>query len=276
MFDAQSKTISSYLDWWSDAGLTEGVADAPCDWLTAPQQAAPIHAVPPQSTQAGGGVAAPPTQARSQSAPVQAGSAAPTAAPTAAPSAAFTLPETLPDSLAEFDAWAADTADLPGAAWSASRVLPTGPANAPLMIIADCPDGDDLESGQLLSGASGRLLDAMFRAIGMERAGLRLASIALTRPPAGRIDAEAVAPLRRMMLHQIALANPQRILVLGQQTNQLLCETIIAPDGHGQRDINHFGGITTAYAVHHPRLLLERPLLKRAAWVTLKRIKDHG
>lgn len=268
MFDAQSKTISSYLDWWSDAGLTEAVADAPCDWLTAPQQAAPIHAMPPQMAQAGGDAAAPQPQIRSQTAAGQAASAL--------PSAAFTLPKTLPDSLPEFDAWAAETADLPGAQWSAKRCMPTGPAGAPLMIIADCPDVDDLETGQLLSGSSGRLLDAMVRAIGMERANLRLASIALTRPPAGRIDAEAVAPLRQMMLHHIALAKPQRILILGQQTNQIVCETIIAPDGHGQQDINHFGGITTAYAVHHPRLLLERPLLKRAAWVTLKRIKDHG
>ena len=268
MFDVQSKTISSYLGWWADAGLTDPVAEEACDWLAAPAPV-PVRVPVRSETVAHDGLATAPVRAE----PARIGGGV---AGVAGNGAAPSLPETLPSTLTEFDAWLADYADLPGAHWSAKRCMPIGPAGAPLMIIADCPDVDDLDTGQLFSGANGRLLDAMLGAIGFDRAALRVASIALTRPPAGRIDSETVVPLRRMMLHHIALAKPQRILVLGQQTNQIVCETIIAPDGHGQQDINHFGGITTAYAVHHPRLLLERPMLKRAAWVTLKRIKDHG
>jgi DNA polymerase len=141
-------------------------------------------------------------------------------------------------------------------------------------VIADVPDADDFAAGHLLAGAAGRLFDAMLAAIGLARRDIRLASIALTRPPAGRIEGADSGYLVDMARHHTAIARPQNILLLGQQSCALLTGEGVSADGVGQRQINHSGANTAASAIHHPRLLLKQPLLKRSAWTALKRLKE--
>lgn len=248
MFGGQIAAIESYLGWWADAGLVDPVSDDPRDWLAR--------------------VAPPVVDQRASAAPVPALVAEVVERPAPAPTAP------MPDDLAGFDAWLAGDPSLPGAHWSMARVLPEGGEGAPMMILADGPDVADLEMGRLFSGSPGRLLDAMLAAIGLARGDIRLASIALTRAPGGRIDGAEAEALVRIARHHIHVARPQRLLIVGQQAAQLIAAT----DGGGnwvgdvprQRAINHYGATIDAYAIHHPRLLIERPMLKRAAWAVLK------
>lgn len=243
MIAAGAQAITSYLDWWSAAGLTDAVDDAPCAWLAPPvERGMPLATVAIQ---------------RSVAAPV-------------APQSAEAP---LPADLAAFDAWLADAADLPGADWSARRILPAGPAAAPLMLLADVPEPADIEAGQLFSGKQGQLVDAMLAAIGLSRAQCRIGSVALTRPVGGRIDGAAAPRLSALARHHVALAAPRALLLLGQQSAQLVAQSAI-PATPDKQDLNHNGVTTAAFAIHHPRLLLERPLLKRPAWETLKHIRE--
>jgi uracil-DNA glycosylase len=244
MLGAQTSVIDSYLGWWRDAGFVDAVGDAPHDWFAKPVAQRPAE---------------PAKMERSVTPP----SAAPKAPAAAAPKSL-----TLPDSVVAFDQWLATAADVPGADWSA-RCLPTGPADAPLMILADVPDAEDVTAGTLFSGAAGRLLDAMLRAIGRSRGDVRIASIALTRPVAGRIDGAEAAALTAIARHHIALVRPRHLLLLGQQTSQLF--TV-----ENQPDVNQDGTTMVTLALHHPRLLLERPMLKRQAWDVLKTLKELG
>lgn len=244
MIAAGAQAITSYLDWWSAAGLIDAVDDAPCSWLAPPaERGMPLATVAIKRP----------------------------AAPTATTHSAE--PQ-LPADLAAFDAWLADSANLPGADWSARRLLPTGPASAPLMLLTDVPDPADIDAGALFSGKQGQLVDAMLAAIGLTRAACRIGSVALTRPVGGRIDGAAATRLSAIARHHIGLAAPQALLLLGQQSAQLVAETAI-PASPDQRDLNHNGVTTASFAIHHPRLLLERPLLKRPAWETLKRIRER-
>lgn len=271
MNNAHSALISSYLAWWSDAGIIDAVGDGACDWLSMP--AATVSLIsgetktgeikPRPSKLNDAGEAVPEPQAVSIAAPARSASVRP---------ARVTVP--MPNDLAAFDQWLGNTADLPGADWSAIRLLPHGPADAPLMVLADAPDLVDFDAGQLLSGAAGRLLDAMLAAIGLKRDAVRVGSMALTRPIGGRLEGDEAKQLARIAMHHIALARPRNILLLGQQTCQLLTGENVSPDGHGQREINLDGGKRAVSAIHHPRLLLERPLLKRPAWTALKRLKE--
>jgi uracil-DNA glycosylase len=252
MRDYQKSTIDSYLGWWEDAGLTDPVQEDGAIWL---QSAAPVAAPQPEPKRA----AAPLPSAEARvSAP---------------PPAAFDH-SALPGDLISFDQWLSNDPALPGAHWSAQRIAPAGPAAAPLMVISDMPDADDLAAGHLLAGAVGELFDAMLGAIGHQRAASRLASIALTHAPGGRWDDETAGALRTIMLHHIRLAAPARLLLLGQQTCRLLTGDDVPAEGHGLRNINHYGATVAAVAIHHPRLLLNRQALKRGAWTALKQFRE--
>lgn len=249
MFRGQSQAIESYLGWWADAGLTDAVSDRPFDWLAPVAKPAPRDIASLQRA---------------------------TLAQVASPAATIVTetPAALPDDLAAFDAWLAETADLPGLDWSTQRVLPSGPANAPLMLLADVPDPADIEAGRLFSGAQGRLIDAMLATIGLSRDACRIGSIALTRPIGGRLDGSDADRLIAVARRHVALAKPRALLLVGQQSAQLVAGEGISPTPR-QLEFNHDGVTVAAFAIHHPRLLLERPLLKRPAWEVLKRVREQ-
>lgn len=247
MIGEQSRAIDSLLGWWADAGLIDAVSDQPCNWLAPVERAMPLSAVAIER---------------------------PTPAPTAAYAAPAALDDGLPDDLAAFDQWLADSEALPGAAWSMRRVLPTGPANPPLMLLADVPESADIEAGTLFSGKQGQLINAMLSAIGLRREQCRIGSIALTRPLGGRIDGADAARLTAIARQHLALVQPRITLLLGQQSAQLIASEMVGAAPR-QLDLNHNGVTVAAFAMHHPRLLLERPLLKRPAWEVLKRAREQ-
>lgn len=247
MVGEQLQAIKSAMDWWADAGLIDAVSDQPFDWLAPVERAMPLASVAIER-------AAP-------SATIMVRQAEPTDA-------------VLPDTLAAFDAWLANSPDLPGRDWSLQPVLPAGPAATPLMLIADVPDPADIEAGRLFSGAQGRLIDAMLAAIGLTRDICRIASIAVTRPIGGRLDSADADRLVAIARHHIALVQPKMLLLLGQQSAQLIAGEAISPTPC-QHSLNHDGVKTAAFAIHHPRLLLERSLLKRPAWEVLKRVREQ-
>lgn len=266
MFGGQTSIISSYLDWWAQAGVIDAVGDESTNWLAPVTKAAPAALGPTvQLNEVGVPVA---ERHLPADVPARPATTAPRQSP--APVAIGALP----DDLASFDAWLADHPALPGGQWNGPRILPQGPCDAPLMVLADAPDADDLSAGHLLCGAAGRLFDAMMAAIGHSRADIRLASIAFTRPPAGRIEGPDSDQLLAIARHHIMLARPRHVLLMGQQSCTLLTGDVVPADGRGQRQINHSGANTAVSAIHHPRLLLKQPLLKRSAWTALKRLKE--
>lgn len=244
MLRAQTSVIDSYLGWWREAGFVDAVGDAPHDWFAKPAVARAVE----------------PARLERRTTP-------PSPAPRV-PAAAAPKSLALPDNIAAFDQWIATAATIPGAEWS-KRCLPTGPADASLMILADVPDPEDVAAGELFSGASGRLLDAMLGAIGRSRSDVRIASIALTRPVAGRIDGPEASALIGIARHHVALVQPRHLLLLGQQASILFT-------AENQPDVNQDGITMVTLAIHHPRLLIERPTLKRQAWEVLKILKEPG
>jgi DNA polymerase len=249
----KNPALASYIDWWSDAGLTDPVQDDPCLWVQPP---APANDVPAPLT--------PTTINHGKTAPEWSKKPAPPAV----------APTDLPADLASFDVWLRDHPTVPGAEWSPRRICPIGPECAPIMVLSDMPDPADIAAGHLLSGDVGALFDAMLAAIGRTRTELRLGSIALTRPAGGRWDDEGAALLRDIALHHIKIARPAHLLLLGQMTCRLMTGKDVPADGDGLRNINHYGVTTAATAIHHPRLLLTRQALKRGAWTALKMLRE--
>lgn len=170
----------------------------------------------------------------------------------------------MPATIEEFVRWRIEGDDVPEARWGAPRLGTVDLGARPLMVIVDMPESGDTQA--LLEGAAGRLFDRMLAAAGLVRGDVHLAPLAWGRPPGGAIPDEDAGRLAAMARHHVALAGPDRVLLMGQATSRAL----LAPgDGAGvarKGVLHHEGREWPAVATWPVRLLIERPAAKAAAW----------
>lgn len=226
---------ASALDWWHDAGVDVTVGDEGFAWLETAERLA-------EARQA----------ARTAPGPATAPAIPPNALPGDAPAfAAWRIGETVPE-----------------ARWGGAAIAASGPAGADLLVFVDCPERDDREL--LMEGDVGRLFDRMLAAIGRSRADTGLASVCVRRPTTGRVPRDTEARLGEIARHHVALAAPQRLLVMGDAASRAILAMNVA-DARGRfHALNHKDGkVTQVVASHHPRFLLDRPAAKAEAWKDL-------
>ncbi len=230
---------SSALDWWQDAGVDTLVEDMPRDWF----------AVPVAPTVSPVAVAVGPIARQSAAAPDH--------------------NTTLPDTLDELLAWRMGT-DAPEAAWSGISIAASGPSDAAVMVLVDCPDREDGPAATMLSGVPGRLFDRMLAAIGLSRETIHLTAVCARRPAAGRVDPAIEARLAAIALHHVQLVAPKRLLLLGNAASRAILGTDAASARGRLRSLNHDGTEIGVVASFHPRFLIEKPALKAEAWKDLQ------
>ncbi|MGH7880100.1 MAG: uracil-DNA glycosylase, partial [Candidatus Binataceae bacterium] len=126
--------------------------------------------------------------------------------------------------------------------------------------------------GEPFVGAAGQLLDAMLRAIGLDRkSNVYIANVLKSRPPGNRDPKpEEVAACLPYLVRQIELLQPKLILAVGRIAAQNLLATTV-PLGRLRGQVHHFGELNTPLLVtYHPAYLLRTPADKRKAWEDLK------
>ena len=155
-------------------------------------------------------------------------------------------------------------------------VFADGNPDAKVMFVGEAPGADEDREGLPFVGRSGRLLDRMMAAIGLDRQSAYIANIIPWRPPGNRtptpLESQTCLPF---ILRQIELADPAILVCLGAPAAQALIgikEGIMRTRGRwftfhtGSRDIR-------AIATLHPAYLLRQPLAKRLAWRDFLAIK---
>jgi DNA polymerase len=180
-------------------------------------------------------------------------------------------PGALPDTLDAFLAWRLSDA-APEAAWDGVSLTATGPAEAPLMVLVDCPDRDDGEAGQILSGAAGRLFDRMLAAIGQSRETVHLASVCARRPLAGRTPAGLEARLAEISPASYRAGPAAFAAPAGQCGEPCRARDRTRP---ARADICMpltIKAACQAVASFHPRFLIEKPMAKAESWKDLQRL----
>jgi DNA polymerase len=151
-------------------------------------------------------------------------------------------------------------------------VLGVGPKRADWLVIGEAPGAEEDRRGEPFVGAAGQLLDAMLRAIGLDRrTNVYIANVLKSRPPNNRDpkpeEVEACLPY---LVRQIALLQPKIMLAVGRIAAQNLLATD-APLGRLRGQVHHFGEHHTPLVVtYHPAYLLRTPADKRKAWEDLK------
>jgi uracil-DNA glycosylase len=149
-------------------------------------------------------------------------------------------------------------------------VFGVGPKRADWLVIGEAPGAEEDRRGEPFVGAAGQLLDAMLRAIGLDRAtNVYIANVLKSRPPGNRDPKpEEVAACLPYLERQIELLHPKIMLAVGRIAAQNLLATH-APLGRLRGQVHRFGD-TPLVVTYHPAYLLRTPADKRKAWEDLK------
>jgi len=151
-------------------------------------------------------------------------------------------------------------------------VFGVGPSRADWLVIGEAPGAEEDRRGEPFVGAAGQLLDAMLRAIGLDRGtNVYIANVLKSRPPGNRDPRpEEVAACLPYLVRQIALLQPKIMLAVGRIAAQNLLATNV-PLGRLRGQVHRFGELNTPLVVtYHPAYLLRTPADKRKAWEDLK------
>jgi uracil-DNA glycosylase len=161
-------------------------------------------------------------------------------------------------------------------------VFADGNPQARVMFVGEAPGREEDLEGLPFVGRSGKLLDLMMAAIGLNRTTAYIANIVPWRPPGNRTptpqESQICLPFIR---RQIELANPDVLVCMGNPATQTLLgvkDGIMRTRGKwfnfhtGTREIR-------AIATFHPSFLLRTPLQKRFAWrdfLAIKKALSNG
>ncbi len=151
-------------------------------------------------------------------------------------------------------------------------VFGVGPHAASWFFVGEAPGAEEDRQGEPFVGRAGRLLDAMLRALGLDRQEVFIANVLKCRPPGNRDpEPSEVASCLPFLRTQIAAVRPRVLVALGRFAAQSLLSTE-QPLSRLRGGVHAYDGIPVI-ATYHPAYLLRRPADKAAAWADLKRAR---
>jgi uracil-DNA glycosylase len=258
-------TVQQLLAFYLEAGVDCALGDEPIDRLADPELAPA-----PRTTVA--------HQPIPRAAPLPPPVAAPRADVTVAPEvainsareAARTAPtlEALRQLLENFDGCALRH--------TATRlVFADGNPEARVMFVGEAPGRDEDIEGLPFVGRSGKLLDRMIAAIGLDRSKAYIANVIPWRPPGNRTPTPQETQICLPFIQrQIELVNPDVLVTLGNPSTQALLQTREGIMRARGKWLDYGTGTRTirAIATFHPAYLLRSPSYKRMSWQDLRAI----
>ena len=254
-------TPRALLDFYLEAGADALVGEEPVDRF------APVEQAP-----------APPRPARPLPDSAMPSRAAPATAPQAPDEAALAAREAA-KSAKSLEELRAILEKFDGCALKATAtqlVFGDGNPKSKVMFVGEAPGRDEDIEGLPFVGRSGKLLDRMLAAIGLDRTSVYIANIVPWRPPGNRTPTPQESQIcLPFILRQIELADPDILVCLGGPSAQTLLgikDGITKTRGRwftfnsGKREI-------PAMPTFHPAFLLRSPLQKRFSWRDFLAIK---
>ena len=260
-------TLSQLLAFYLEAGVDCAMSDAPVDRLSDSDAAR-------RGENALSGEAGPTRPPR----PVGVTVVAPAAEPLPSPEAAVASAREAARTAASLDELRALLEKFDGCALKATAtrlVFADGNPNARIMFVGEAPGREEDIEGLPFVGRSGKLLDRMIAAIGLDRTMVYIANVIPWRPPGNRTPTPQETQIcLPFVQRQIELVDPDILVTLGNPSTQTLLSTregIMKTRGRwfeyhtGTREIR-------AIATFHPAYLLRSPAYKRHSWQDLRAI----
>jgi uracil-DNA glycosylase family 4 len=254
-------TVQQLLAFYLEAGVDCALAEEPIDRLSDPELISPASKP-----------AQPPIARTAAATPLARADAGPgtEAAILSAREAARTSPT--------LDALRALLENFDGCALKATAtrlVFADGNPQARIMFVGEAPGREEDLEGLPFVGRSGKLLDRMIAAIGLDRTSAYIANVIPWRPPGNRTPTPQETQICLPFIQrQIELVNPDVLVTLGNPSTQTLLDTregIMKTRGRWF-EYNTGTRVIRAIATFHPAYLLRSPGYKRMAWQDLRAI----
>src|ERR1700684_4005721 len=265
MMPDPAPTVQQLLAFYLEAGVDCALTEEPVNRLADPDivPAAPEASPKPLRT-------VPAASSPGNLVPRGEATAPPEAAIMSAREAARTAPslEALRALLEKFDGCALK--------FTATRlVFADGNPQARIMFVGEAPGREEDIEGLPFVGRSGKLLDRMIAAIGLDRSNAYIANVIPWRPPGNRTPTPQETQICLPFIQrQIELVNPDVLVTLGNPSTQTLLSTregIMKTRGRWF-DYDTGTRVIRALATFHPAYLLRSPSYKRMAWQDLRAI----
>ncbi len=259
-------TVQQLLAFYLEAGVDCALTEEPVNRLSDPDIAPATREADAAKSPRTISAAIPAPAA----APILRGEIAPEAAIASAREAARTAPslEALRALLEKFDGCALK--------FTATRmVFADGNPQARVMFVGEAPGRDEDIEGLPFVGRSGKLLDRMIAAIGLDRSKAYIANVIPWRPPGNRTPTPQETQICLPFIQrQIELVNPDVLVTLGNPSTQTLLSTREGIMKTRGRWFDYDTGTRTikAIATFHPAYLLRSPSYKRMSWQDLRAI----
>lgn len=260
-------TVHQLLAFYLEAGVDCALMDEPVDRMSDADVAAPVRQ-PAQPAAAGRTLAS--MDADTKPRPPAKVEVAPEVAITAAREAARTARslEALRGLMDKFEGCALKS--------TATRlVFADGNPEARIMFVGEAPGREEDIEGLPFVGRSGKLLDLMLKAIGLDRSKVYIANVIPWRPPGNRTPTpQETQTCLPFIQRQIELVNPDILVTLGNPSTQTLLQTKDGIMKSRGRWVDYDTGTRKirAIASFHPAYLLRSPSYKRMAWQDLRSI----
>lgn len=265
--------ILAALRWHVEVGCDESIGEIPLDWTTIAARPAPTPAPaaaprPP----VGGDLRANRMTYTSTSLPSPAASpmGAPFGAPLGASEAGASARARAGEAktLAELEAAVRAFDGCPLKFTATNTVFADGNPQARVMLVGEAPGEDEDRQGRPFVGVSGRLLDRMLAAIGLDRTNVYITNILPWRPPGNRSPTQAeIAACMPFMERHVALIAPAVLVPLGGTAAKALLNRAEGITRLRGRWFDYPAGTPVpVLPMLHPAYLLRNPASKREAW----------
>jgi DNA polymerase len=274
--------LADLLAFYASAGVDEALEDTPvnrfAEAATRPAERAAPPAAPPRENKAPEQPTASPRLDASQVPDAPARSVPATA--TVPDEAQAALARQMAASASTLDALRQHMASFDGCNLkftAKNLVFADGNPQASLMLVGEAPGRDEDIEGLPFVGRSGRLLDRMLAAIGLDRTSAYIANVIPWRPPGNRTPTPHETEICRPFIErQIELVNPKVLVNLGGPSAKTLLNTsegILRLRGNWRVHTTASGIAIPAMPTLHPAYLLRTPAHKKLAWRDFLEVK---
>ncbi len=263
--------ILAALRWHVEVGCDESIGEIPLDWTTIAARPAPTPAASasPAPTRPAARGDANATRMTYASTPLPVSSVppgTPLGASEAGASARARAREAVDLAALEAAVRAFDGCPLKFTA--TNTVFADGNPKARVMLVGEAPGEDEDRQGRPFVGVSGRLLDRMLAAIGLDRTSVYITNILPWRPPGNRSPTQAeIAACMPFMDRHVELIAPAVLVPLGGTAAKALLNRAEGITRLRGRWFDYPAAASVpVLPMLHPAYLLRNPAAKREAW----------
>lgn len=144
------------------------------------------------------------------------------------------------------------------AAGATQLVMGGGNPDAEIVFIGEAPGKKEDELGQPFVGASGRFLNEMLAAAGLDRADVYITNIVKYRPLGNRDPSrEEKAEFWPYLMRQLEIINPRVVITLGRHSGMVFIPDLVISRDHGKaRKVRYHDTEWLVIPLYHPAAAL--------------------